>query len=94
MRAAIVANRTFERAQSLASLYGATAVHYDAAWSALPDVDVRPGLPERAGEEIDALALRRHGVDGRRLAGGVADPAAQVEPALAGGDDGVERDRA
>src|SRR3954464_8079324 len=40
VRAAIVANRTFERAQALASLYGATAVHYEAAWSALPEVDV------------------------------------------------------
>jgi glutamyl-tRNA reductase len=40
VRAAIVANRTFERAQALATLYGATAVHYDAAWNALPDVDV------------------------------------------------------
>ena len=40
VRAAIVANRTFERAQALAALYGATAVHYDEAWSALADVDV------------------------------------------------------
>jgi glutamyl-tRNA reductase len=40
VRAAIVANRTFERAQALAALYGATAVHYDAAWDALADVDV------------------------------------------------------
>jgi len=40
VRAAVVANRTFERAQSLASLYGATAVHYDEAWTALADVDL------------------------------------------------------
>ncbi|MEO6527524.1 MAG: glutamyl-tRNA reductase [Gemmatimonadaceae bacterium] len=40
VRAAIVANRTFERAQALASMYGATAVHYDEAWTALADVDV------------------------------------------------------
>ena len=40
VRAAVVANRTFERAQALASLYGATAVHYDEAWEALADVDV------------------------------------------------------
>jgi glutamyl-tRNA reductase len=40
VRAAVVANRTFERAQALASLYGATAVHYDEAWDALADVDV------------------------------------------------------
>lgn len=40
VRAAVVANRTFERAEVLATRYGATAVHYDAAWSALTDVDV------------------------------------------------------
>src|SRR3954470_9115465 len=40
VRAAIVANRTFERAQALAALYDATAVKYDEAWSALADVDV------------------------------------------------------
>jgi len=40
VRAAVVANRTFERAQALASLYGATAVHYDEAWDALAEVDV------------------------------------------------------
>ena len=40
VRAAIVANRTFERAQALASLYGATAVRYEEAWTALSDVDV------------------------------------------------------
>jgi glutamyl-tRNA reductase len=40
VRAAVVANRTFERAQALAAQYGATAVHYDAAWDALADVDL------------------------------------------------------
>ena len=40
VRAAVVANRTFERAQQLASLYGATAVHYDDAWESLADVDL------------------------------------------------------
>jgi glutamyl-tRNA reductase len=40
VRAAVVANRTFERAQALAALYGATAVHYDEAWGALSEVDV------------------------------------------------------
>jgi glutamyl-tRNA reductase len=40
VRAAVVANRTFERAQALAGLYGATAVHYEEAWTALADVDV------------------------------------------------------
>jgi glutamyl-tRNA reductase len=40
VQAAIVANRTFERAQQLAAQYGATAVHYDEAWAAVADVDV------------------------------------------------------
>lgn len=40
VHAAIVSNRTFERAQALAAQYGATAVHYDDAWSALADVDL------------------------------------------------------
>lgn len=40
VRAAVVANRTYERAQALAERYGATAVHYDAAWEALSEVDV------------------------------------------------------
>jgi glutamyl-tRNA reductase len=40
VRAAVVANRTFERAEVLAARYGATAVHYDEAWSALADVDL------------------------------------------------------
>ena len=40
VRAAVVANRTFERAEVLAARYGATAVHYDAAWNALADVDL------------------------------------------------------
>ena len=40
VRAAVVANRTFDRAQVLAERYGATAVHYDEAWAALKDVDL------------------------------------------------------
>lgn len=40
VRAAVVANRTFERAEVLAARYGATAVHYDEAWTALADVDL------------------------------------------------------
>ncbi len=40
VRAAVVANRTFERAQELAAQYGATAVHYEDAWEALSAVDL------------------------------------------------------
>lgn len=40
VHAAVVANRTFERASELAAQYGATAVHYDDAWDALADVDL------------------------------------------------------
>lgn len=40
VRAAIVANRTFERADELARRYGATAMHYDECWSGLHAVDV------------------------------------------------------
>jgi glutamyl-tRNA reductase len=37
---AIVANRTHERAQSLAERHGATAMHYEECWESLRDVDV------------------------------------------------------
>jgi glutamyl-tRNA reductase len=40
VRAAEVANPTYERAEVLAARYGLTAVHYDAAWNALADVDL------------------------------------------------------
>jgi glutamyl-tRNA reductase len=40
VRAAVVANRTFERAVELAAQYGASAVRYDDAWAALADVDL------------------------------------------------------
>jgi glutamyl-tRNA reductase len=40
VQAAIVANRTFERAEALAAQYGATAVRYEEAWGALSDVDL------------------------------------------------------
>jgi len=40
VRVAVVANRTYERAQALAERYGATAMHYDQCWEALRDVDV------------------------------------------------------
>jgi glutamyl-tRNA reductase len=40
VRAALVANRTFERAESLARRHGATAIHYDACWQRLGGVDL------------------------------------------------------
>ena len=40
VRVAIVANRTHERAQTLAERHGATAMHYDECWASLRDVDV------------------------------------------------------
>ncbi|HEV8449389.1 MAG TPA: glutamyl-tRNA reductase [Gemmatimonadaceae bacterium] len=40
VRAAIVANRTFDRAKELADRYGAAAMHFDECWPALADVDV------------------------------------------------------
>jgi glutamyl-tRNA reductase len=40
VRAALVANRTFERAESLARRHGATAIHYDACWQRLGSVDL------------------------------------------------------
>ncbi|HKO02780.1 MAG TPA: glutamyl-tRNA reductase, partial [Thermoanaerobaculia bacterium] len=40
VRVAIVANRTHERALSLAERHGATAMHYDECWQLLRDVDV------------------------------------------------------
>lgn len=40
VRASIVANRTYERAQALAARHGAIAVHYDACWDSLHEVDV------------------------------------------------------
>jgi glutamyl-tRNA reductase len=40
VRAAIVANRTFERAQELAARHGAVAMHYDQCWASLQEVDV------------------------------------------------------
>ena len=64
VRAAIVANRTFERAQALAALYGATAVHYEEAWTALADVDVllcstaSPHIVVGAERVRDGLARR------------------------------------
>ncbi len=40
VRAAIVANRTFDRAKELADRYGAAAMHFDECWTSLAEVDV------------------------------------------------------
>lgn len=40
VRAAIVANRTYERAQELARRHGALAMHYDQCWASLHEVDL------------------------------------------------------
>ncbi|HEU4632096.1 MAG TPA: glutamyl-tRNA reductase [Gemmatimonadaceae bacterium] len=40
VRAAVVANRSYERAAELAARHGAVAVHYDACWNGLADIDV------------------------------------------------------
>lgn len=40
VRAAVVANRTHERARELAARHGATAMHYDDCWAQLSEVDV------------------------------------------------------
>ncbi len=40
VRVAIVANRTFERAEELARQHGSVAMHYDECWSSLHTVDV------------------------------------------------------
>jgi glutamyl-tRNA reductase len=40
VRAAIVANRTYERATEVAARHGAVAVHYDDCWAQLGDVDL------------------------------------------------------
>ena len=64
VHAAIVANRTFARAQELAAQYGATAVHYDDAWAAVSEVDVlicstaAPRPIVNAARVRDAIARR------------------------------------
>ncbi len=40
VRATLVANRTFERADDLARRYGATAMRYDDCWPALAEIDL------------------------------------------------------
>ncbi len=64
VRAAVVANRTFERARELAAQYGASAVHYDEAWEALADVDLllcstAAPRPVVSAERVRAAVERR-----------------------------------
>ncbi|HET7586029.1 MAG TPA: glutamyl-tRNA reductase [Gemmatimonadaceae bacterium] len=40
VRAALVANRTYARAEALAARHGATVLHYDACWDRLHEVDL------------------------------------------------------
>jgi glutamyl-tRNA reductase len=40
VRVSIVANRTFERAETLAAEHGAVAMHYDECWKSLHTVDI------------------------------------------------------
>jgi glutamyl-tRNA reductase len=65
VRAAIVANRTYDRARELAARYGAAAMHYDECWASLGDVDVllcstaSPRPVVTLDRVRDALARRR-----------------------------------
>ena len=64
VRAAVVANRTYERAVTLAELYGASAVHYDDAWEALANVDLllcstASPHPVVSAERVRAAVARR-----------------------------------
>jgi glutamyl-tRNA reductase len=64
VRAAVVANRTYERAQQLAGRYGATAVHYDEAWESLAEVDLllcstAAPRPVVTAERVSAAVDRR-----------------------------------
>ena len=64
VRAAVVANRTFERAVELAAQYGASAVRYDDAWAALADVDLllcstAAPRPVVSAERVREAVMRR-----------------------------------
>lgn len=64
VRVAIVANRTFERAEELARQHGSVAMHYDECWSSLHTVDVlicstaSPHTVVKVGHVGPAIALR------------------------------------
>jgi len=64
VRAAMVANRTYDRAEALARRHGATAMHYDQCWEHLHQVDLllcstsAPHPVVGAAQVRQALALR------------------------------------
>lgn len=65
VRAAIVANRTYERARELAARHGALAMHYDECWAALHEVDVLL-CSTAAPRPVVTLDRVRPAVTGRR----------------------------
>jgi glutamyl-tRNA reductase len=65
VRAAIVANRTYERARELAERHGGIAMHYDECWAALHEVDVLL-CSTASPRPVVTLARVRPAVVGRR----------------------------
>ena len=66
VRVAIVANRTFERAQDLAARHGGAAMHYDECWQALENVDLlicstAAPIPVVSAAHVSAAVERRGG---------------------------------
>ena len=66
VKVAIVANRTYERAEGLAARHGGTAMHYDECWSALEDVDLllcstAAPVPVVTPAHVSAAVARRGG---------------------------------
>ncbi len=65
VRAAIVANRTYERAQALAARHGGLAMHYDECWASLQEVDVLL-CSTAAPRPVVTLERVKQAVSGRR----------------------------
>jgi glutamyl-tRNA reductase len=76
VRAAIVANRTFERAQELAERWGGTAMKLDDFASALPDVDIAICSTAAPHPVITRAGLRR------ALPGGPRKPLCIIDIAI------------
>jgi glutamyl-tRNA reductase len=77
VKVAIVANRTFERAQSLAERHAATAMHYEECWKSLSEVDVL--LCSTASPvPVVTVARVRDSIDARRQSGQMASRAYQL----------------